>query len=52
VIRVRPPNALERLYVAALRIYPANFRNQFGREMVEAFRDSWIHERSQQGRSS
>jgi predicted permease len=52
VIRVRPPNALERLYVAALRIYPANFRNQFGREMVEAFRDSWIHARSQQGRGS
>ncbi len=34
------PRAWDRLYTASLRMYPADFRRQFGREMVEAFRDS------------
>jgi predicted permease len=36
------PRLLERLYAALLRVYPAEFRRQFGREMVEAFRDSCV----------
>ncbi len=34
---------LERLYTGALRIYPADLRRRFGREVVEAFRDSCHH---------
>jgi putative ABC transport system permease protein len=32
--------ALEWLYAGALRIYPSDFRKRFGREMIEAFRDT------------
>ncbi len=44
--------SIERLYATALHIYPADFRRHFAREMVEAFRDSWIPVRSKLGRGS
>ncbi len=46
----RLPRVLERVYAALLRVYPADFRNHFGREMVEAFRDSCVNVHARWGR--
>ncbi len=38
--RRRPPERWERLYGRLLFLYPASFREEFGRQLLEAFRDS------------
>jgi predicted permease len=46
----RLPRVLERVYAALLRVYPEDFRSRFGREMVEAFRDSCVDMHTRWGR--
>ncbi len=46
----RLPGALAWVYAVLLRVYPADFRRRFGREMVEAFRDSCVDVHTRWGR--
>src|SRR5688500_14546969 len=43
--RVSPRNASERVYRTLLRVYPRDFRDEFGDAMVEFHRDRLLHAR-------
>jgi predicted permease len=44
-----PPSPSERVYALVVRLYPRDFRNRFGDDMRELFRDQWKAARRRAG---